>query len=70
MGGIDKALRCSELVEHGWKEVSDNRLVPPDELWNNKPKSFDVCDAIDLQSMLGNKDNMTENLKYFCGFGL
>jgi len=44
-----------KLVELGWKIDIDDpiALIPPDSLWNNKPKSFWIYDAKDLQEILG-----------------
>lgn len=66
MGGLDKYLRCDALVEHGWVEVEYNRLVPPDSLWKNKPESFHVYDALELQACLGDPDKMSEEMKEYC----
>lgn len=68
MGGFDKAVRCRALMEHGWIEIEDNMLVPPDSLWQEKPISFYVYDAIELQGYLGNPKKMSSELKEYCGF--
>jgi len=67
MGGLDKAMRCNALVESGWKEISENQLVPPDDLWENKPESFHVYDAIELHGILGAPEKMSDELKRLCG---
>jgi hypothetical protein len=63
-----KAVRSRALIENGWKEVSDNEFIPPDDLWKNKPNTFRVYDAIDLHAILGDPENTTGDLKHFCGF--
>lgn len=68
MSGFDKSIRCRALKENGWVEVKDNLLIPPDSLWKNKPKSFYVYDALELHKLLGNPNNMTNDLKKYCGY--
>jgi hypothetical protein len=62
MAGFDRAVLMEKLIALGWKEAPANVdcdslshacLVPPDSLWQNKPKAFYVYDARDLQDLLG-----------------
>jgi hypothetical protein len=42
------------LITMGWDETEDvDRLAPPDDLWENKPKDFYIYDAVDVQEILG-----------------
>lgn len=61
MSGFDKFRMCELLKEHGWIEVEENRFVPPDSLWQNKPKSFHVYEAIDLQNFIGKEEDMSDD---------
>ena len=64
MGGFDKYWLMQKLEKLGWVEVEvidpkddfyQNKYMmrPPDALWKNKPESFHVYDAVDLQGILG-----------------
>jgi hypothetical protein len=62
MSGVDRLVLMEKLKQLGWIEAPPNIdcgslshccLVPPESLWLNKPKSFYVYDAIDLQNILG-----------------
>lgn len=66
MSGCDKSSLMQDLIDLGWKEVPSSDdcqsrsgfcLVPPDSLWNNKPRAFYVYDARDLQNILGKPIN-------------
>ena len=42
------------LITMGWDETEDEgRLIPPDDLWKNRPKDFLIYDAVDVQEILG-----------------
>jgi hypothetical protein len=44
------------LITRGWDEVEGtDRLIPPDDLWKNRPKDFYVYDALDIQETLGDQ---------------
>ena len=61
MSAHDKVTIMEKLIALGWKEAPPEAdcgsrahycLVPPDSLWLNKPKSFYVYDAEELQNLL------------------
>lgn len=59
MGALDKYSLMEKLIEAGWTHAPgtcDSKagycLVPPDSLWQNKPLSFYVYYARDLQELL------------------
>ena len=59
MGAIDRINIKNELIEKGWRDISKNNsssfeMIPPDSLWKNKQKSFNIYDARDLQELLEN----------------
>jgi hypothetical protein len=58
MSGIDKANLMNKLITFGWKEdhAKAYHLVPPEELWIHKPKSFYIYDALELQNILGEEE--------------
>ena len=45
-----------KLKKQGWIENEDGNFVPPDSLFKNKPNSFQLFDAMNLQELL-EKDN-------------
>ena len=62
MAGFDKYLLMQKLISEGWERASKENqcdslgnycLIPPDSLWEKKPKSFYVYDAETLQEILG-----------------
>lgn len=59
MAGFDKWVMTERLKGLGWAEVESDdpalryHMVPPESLFTNRPKSFYVYDAKDLQDMLG-----------------
>lgn len=53
MSGWDKNMMYTVLKDQGWAEVYEGRLSPPNSLWENKPNTFNVYDATDLQDILG-----------------
>lgn len=55
MSRMDKTNIAELLKEYGWSEIKDGTFKPPDSLWENKPESFPVCDALDLQNTLGDE---------------
>ena len=64
MSGVDRARIERRLLELGWTLTSDDKLIPPDTLWENKKKSFHVYEADDIENMLG---EMSEELKKALG---
>ena len=60
---FDKSMMYDVLKDHGWVEVSEGRLSPPPSLWENKPNTFNVYDAIDLQDILVDTDKISYALK-------
>jgi hypothetical protein len=57
MAVMDKISLTNKLIKLGWTiESSLNwKMIPPDSLWENKPKSFDIYDAIDIEGLLGDQ---------------
>ena len=59
---VSKERIIEELEMRGWEVVEGTeRLTPPDDLWKNKPDSFYVYDAIDVEELL-NKEFFNELL--------
>ena len=61
MSGFDKLNLMRELINKGWRQAIPQNdcesfggycLVPPESLWKNKPSSFYVYDAENLQDLL------------------
>lgn len=52
MAGFDKVILAEKLIELGWKETHDGQFIPPDNLWDNKPESFNIYDAEEIQNLL------------------
>jgi hypothetical protein len=53
MAAIDKLRLIRKLEARGWKTVEgEYMLEPPEELFNNRPKTFYVYDAVDLHELL------------------
>jgi hypothetical protein len=66
MGAIDRINIKNELIELGWKDVSretdrEHKMIPPECLWLNKRKYFDIYDARNLQELLENHDQEAPN---------
>jgi len=61
MAGFDKLLIEEKLKKLGWKEDSNkkNYYIPPEELWGNKPESFYIYSADELQELLDNNADQT-----------
>jgi hypothetical protein len=57
MSGFDKFVLMEKLKKLGWKEAGGDDdpygMIPPDELWKDRPHRFYVYDARDLQNILG-----------------
>ncbi len=53
MSSYDKFCIMDKLKEQGWKETQLWQLEPPQELWDNRHKTFDVYEAEWLQELLG-----------------
>jgi hypothetical protein len=48
-----KARILDELEMRGWTIVEGTEnLIPPDSLWEKKPKEFFVYDAVDVEELL------------------
>lgn len=63
MSGFDKSMMYDVLKEHGWVEVSEGMLSSPKSLWENKPNTFNIYDATDLQDILVDTDKIAYALK-------
>lgn len=53
MSGVDRGRIGGELEALGWQEDEEGNYIPPQSLWDNKPTSFYVYEAADLQELLG-----------------
>jgi len=55
MAGFDKYILGEKLEKLGWRweSLRSNTMIPPENLWNKRPKVFHVYDARDLQDLLG-----------------
>jgi hypothetical protein len=57
MAATDKIRLTNRLQELGWTIALGPhwRMIPPDSLWENKPESFDIYDARDIEGLLGDQ---------------
>jgi hypothetical protein len=67
MSSFDKAIEQDALIALGWREATPAELpadvragsgnvwqmVPPDSLFRDRPRSFNLDDALALQNLLG-----------------
>ncbi len=59
MAGFDKWLIMEKLKRLGWTEAEPDdperpyQMIPPASLFANRPKTFHVYEAEDLQNLLG-----------------
>lgn len=67
MAGFDKMMLGRKLEKHGWIEDTNNThgiysYIPPESLFKQRPKSFYVYDAEELQGLLGKSMKTSEEL--------
>lgn len=61
MAGADKYHITNDLISKGWVEVENNVFRPPQSLWDNRPATFSIYDARDLQDELGELTDDTKD---------
>ena len=65
MAGFDKGIQKNKLTALGWVMATEDatngdvplhyQMVPPDDLWQKRPKTFYVYQAEELQNLLGDE---------------